>query len=65
MVMPKAETINITTSADIVRVRQAVRQMAVELKFSLVDQTKLSQQQVNSPVILWTMEAVARWKWKR
>ena len=41
MVMPKAETINITTSADIVRVRQAVRQMAVELKFSLVDQTKI------------------------
>ncbi len=41
MVMPKAETMNITTSADIVRVRQAVRQMAVELKFSLVDQTKI------------------------
>ena len=41
MVMPKAETINITTSADIVRVCQAVRQMAVELKFSLVDQTKI------------------------
>lgn len=39
--MPKAETMNITTSADIVRVRQAVRQMAVELKFSLVDQTKI------------------------
>lgn len=41
MVMQKAETMNITTSADIVRVRQAVRQMAVELKFSLVDQTKI------------------------
>lgn len=39
--MPKAEIMNITTSADIVRVRQAVRQMAVELKFSLVDQTKI------------------------
>jgi serine/threonine-protein kinase RsbT len=32
---------NVHTSADIVRVRQAVRQMAVELKFGLVDQTKI------------------------
>jgi serine/threonine-protein kinase RsbT len=32
---------NVNTSADIVRVRQAVRQMAVELKFGLVDQTKI------------------------
>jgi serine/threonine-protein kinase RsbT len=39
--MPRAETVHITTSADIVRVRQAARQMAVELKFSLVDQTKI------------------------
>ena len=39
--MPKAETLTIATSADIVRVRQAVRQMAVELKFSLIDQTKI------------------------
>lgn len=39
--MPKTEIMNITTSADIIRVRQAVRQMAVELKFSLVDQTKI------------------------
>lgn len=39
--MLKTDTLNITTSADIVRVRQAVRQMAVELKFSLIDQTKI------------------------
>lgn len=39
--MPKTEIMNITSSADIIRMRQAVRQMAVELKFSLVDQTKI------------------------
>lgn len=38
--MPRA-VLNITTSSDIIRVRQAVRQMAVELKFNLVDQTKI------------------------
>lgn len=32
---------SIQTSADIVLVRQAVRQFAVDLKFTLVDQTKL------------------------
>lgn len=39
--MSRTETLNIQTSADIVRVRQVVRQFAVSLKFSLVDQTKL------------------------
>jgi serine/threonine-protein kinase RsbT len=37
----KSETFPITTSADVVKVRQVVRQWAAELKFSLVDQTKL------------------------
>ena len=32
---------NIQSSADVVLVRQAVRQWAVELRFSLVDQTKI------------------------
>lgn len=32
---------SIHTSSDIILVRQAVRQMAVELKFSLVEQTKI------------------------
>jgi len=39
--MVRTEIMNVNTSADIVRVRQAVRQMAVELKFGLVDQTKI------------------------
>src|SRR4028119_21481 len=39
--MVRTEIMNVHTSADIVRVRQAVRQMAVELKFGLVDQTKI------------------------
>lgn len=37
----KSESFSITTSADVVKVRQVVRQWAAELKFSLVDQTKL------------------------
>src|ERR1700743_2585109 len=37
----KSETLPIATSADVVKVRQLVRQWAAELKFSLVDQTKL------------------------
>jgi serine/threonine-protein kinase RsbT len=41
MVMQRTETLNIQSSADIVLVRQAVRQLAVELRFSLVDQTKI------------------------
>jgi serine/threonine-protein kinase RsbT len=41
MVMHKHETMSINTSADVVLVRQAVRQFAVELGFSLIDQTKI------------------------
>ena len=36
-----AKIMTIQSSSDIVLVRQAVRQMAVALKFSLVDQTKI------------------------
>lgn len=39
--MEKTETIEIQSSTDIVLVRQAVRQMGVEIGFSLVDQTKI------------------------
>jgi len=38
---PKSETFPIATSGDVVKVRQVVRQWAADLKFSLVDQTKL------------------------
>jgi len=41
MTMQQTETLNIQTSIDIVLVRQAVRQMAVEIGLSLVDQTKI------------------------
>jgi serine/threonine-protein kinase RsbT len=37
----RRETLPIATSDDVVRVRQAARSWAAELKFSLVDQTKL------------------------
>jgi serine/threonine-protein kinase RsbT len=37
----KSETMPIASSADVVKVRQLVRQWATELKFSLIDQTKL------------------------
>lgn len=37
----KSDTHPIASSDDVVRVRQIVRQWAAELKFSLVDQTKL------------------------
>jgi serine/threonine-protein kinase RsbT len=37
----KSETLPIASSADVVKVRQIARQWATELKFSLVDQTKL------------------------
>ena len=37
----KNETFPVTSSGDVVKVRQIVRQWATELKFSLVDQTKL------------------------
>ena len=41
MTLVFAETLSLTTSDHIVIVRQAVRQRAVELGFSLVDQTKI------------------------
>ncbi len=41
MTMPQSETMAIQVSADVVLVRQAVRQFAVELGFGLVDQTKI------------------------
>jgi serine/threonine-protein kinase RsbT len=37
----KDETLDIRSSADIVKVRQVVRARSIELGFSLVDQTKL------------------------
>ncbi len=37
----KQETVPITSSADIVIVRQRVRELSTEIRFSLVDQTKL------------------------
>ena len=39
--MEKTETIDIQSSTDVVLVRQAVRQLAVEIGFGLVDQTKI------------------------
>ena len=39
--MPRDETLSIRSSEDVVLVRQAVRAAAVELRFSLVDQTKI------------------------
>ncbi len=39
--MPKNEIISINSSSDVVLVRQAVRQFAVELAFSLINQTKI------------------------
>lgn len=41
MMMQKTETIDIQSSTDVVLVRQAVRQLAVEIGFGLVDQTKI------------------------
>jgi serine/threonine-protein kinase RsbT len=41
MLVPLSEHRSISTSEDVVSVRQAVRQRAVELGFSLVDQTKI------------------------
>ena len=37
----KSETLPIASSPDVVKVRQVVRLWAIELKFSLVDQTKM------------------------
>lgn len=39
--MERHEVMSIQSSSDVVLVRQAVRQLAVDLKFSLVDQTKI------------------------
>lgn len=41
MGMPSHEIMSIQSAADVVLVRQAVRKFAVELGFSLVDQTKI------------------------
>lgn len=41
MTMQKTETLEIQSSGDVVLVRQAVRQLAVEIGFGLVDQTKI------------------------
>lgn len=41
MTLIKSETLKLTTNEDIVLVRQATRAWAMELGFSLVDQTKL------------------------
>src|SRR6476660_5799101 len=41
MLVPLSEHRSISTSEDVVSVRQAVRQRAIELGFSLVDQTKI------------------------
>jgi serine/threonine-protein kinase RsbT len=41
MPMPRDETLSIRSSEDVVLVRQAVRAAAVDLRFSLVDQTKI------------------------
>lgn len=37
----KTSTLAVTTEGDVVKVRQAVRALAVEIKLSLVDQTKV------------------------
>ena len=41
MVVARQETLPIRTSADVVMVRQKVRAWTAELRFSLVDQTKM------------------------
>jgi serine/threonine-protein kinase RsbT len=41
MTVLKREQFPLQTSSDVVAARQRVRQMAIELRFSLVDQTKL------------------------
>jgi serine/threonine-protein kinase RsbT len=38
---PKTETLSIRSDADVVLVRQTVRNWAIELRFGLVDQTKM------------------------
>ncbi|MFZ0704033.1 MAG: anti-sigma regulatory factor [Candidatus Korobacteraceae bacterium] len=41
MTVVKTEQLPLQTSSDVVMARQRVRQFAIELRFSLVDQTKL------------------------
>jgi serine/threonine-protein kinase RsbT len=41
MPMPRDETLSLRSSEDIVLIRQAVRAASVDLRFSLVDQTKI------------------------
>jgi serine/threonine-protein kinase RsbT len=41
LIVETSDTISVTTSEDVVRVRQKVRAQAVSLGFSLVDQTKI------------------------
>ncbi len=41
MPVRKSSTLPIRSDPDVVQVRQAVRNLAVELKFGLVDQTKV------------------------
>lgn len=41
MTMQKSDTMEIQSSADVVLVRQAVRQLSVEIGLGLVDQTKI------------------------
>ena len=41
MIVAKSTSIPVVTEADVVKVRQAVRGLAVEIKLSLVDQTKV------------------------
>ena len=41
MAVERSETLPIRTSADVVQARQAVRKWVVELRFGLVDQTKM------------------------
>jgi serine/threonine-protein kinase RsbT len=41
MALIKSEELSVRVEQDVVMARQAVRRLAVELKFSLVDQTKL------------------------
>ena len=39
--LPKTERLPVTTEAHVVTVRQVVRKLAIEIKLSLVDQTKM------------------------
>jgi serine/threonine-protein kinase RsbT len=41
MIVARSATVPVTTEADVVKVRQTVRTLAVEIKLSLVDQTKV------------------------